>query len=83
MLTGKTKYLFYKYIDDLEFFKETNYFFQLPFSMQYGVYVDFFWLNKIPVTYDPVPILLKTINLNEAREQAILKANEILNSNLK
>lgn len=99
MLTGKTKYLFYKYIDDLEFFKETNYFFQFPFTMQYGVYLDFFDSQGLNILltcefdfgyiitenrYDEIEEVIKYYDTRkEAIEQAILKANEILNSDLK
>lgn len=85
MLTDKTKEAFeewyYKLINSQEY-KAKDFYYDmdfLPFSMQYGVMVDFFWENKIPITIDPVPILLNKITLTEARKNAILKANNLLN----
>ena len=59
-------------------------FYKLPFSMQYGVYVDFFWheggeLILISESVQ-VDILNGFITIEEAREQAIKKANEIFNN---
>ena len=48
-------------------------------SMQYGVYVDFFWFNKIPIAHDWIPIILKEISLEDYRTSAIEKANELHN----
>ena len=67
-------------------------FYGLPFSMQYGVYVDFFDSVGIRINicfdkYFDVDINgnweyagKQTETRQEAREQAILKANEIYNN---
>ena len=108
-LTGKCKEDFEKWIDKQPFSishdvgeRQMNIvplgdmYEQLPPSMQYGVYVDFFdsvnynigiiphWLNNN--TVDRFDFEVKdciyreySVTRQEAREQAILKANEIYN----
>ena len=87
-LTGKCKEEFEKFylkdidIDECEFFNNNtilSIFYTEKESMQYGVYVDFFWFNKIPVAHDWIPIILKNISLEDYRIETIEKANEIYN----
>lgn len=91
-LTGKCKEVFEKWFTDSDNYKgfdaeqialdrkyRLKVFYQLYPSMQYGVYVDFFWFNKIPVAHDWIPIILKNISLEDYRIETIEKANEIYN----
>lgn len=64
--------------------------YDLPFSMQYGVLIDFFdsvgilmvdgYYGYRIVVPEEIKINQKTKTRQEAREQVILKANEIYNS---
>ena len=96
ILTGKCKEDFYKWYvrTGNVHYSAPNLFLRLPKSMQYGVYVDFFdsveiriSMNQFKNTYwydiektGDESDELKT--RQEAREQAILKANEIFNKNI-
>ena len=94
-LTDKCKKDFEKWYEN-EYLNNKDYpywiilsdFYDISFSMQYGVYVDFFAETKpkemaqilLQIEYD---YLIKHMDLNEARTEAILKANEIYNRNNK
>ena len=79
-LTGKCKAEFKKWwINFMDQVMSIHTFIQQHKSMQYGVYVDFFWFNKIPVAHDWIPIILKKINLEDYRIETIEKANQIYN----
>lgn len=57
-------------------------FYTYPFSMQYGVYVDFFDSHFIDVVLEEwnITSVMEKHNRLEARQKAIEKANEIYNS---
>ena len=90
-LTGKAKEEFEKWF--VESYKKDINYGRVPMpstldryipSMQYGVYVDFFWHEggELILTSESVQvdILNGFITIEEAREQAIKKANEIFNN---
>lgn len=111
LLTGKCKKEFVKWLNSKDEFAEWSDDFKVtPFSMQYGVYVDFF--DSVGIIIDIQPFIdydenvytevmyfmIRAIPLNleitethyneeefktlkNAREQVIIKANEIYNSN--
>lgn len=88
-LTGKCK----KDFEQSDYFKKASelfehdfYFYDIPFTMQYGVYVDFFGsideckpAEIMDNVYDLYVYEDKT--LHEARTEAIKKENEIYNAN--
>ena len=102
MLTGKAKEDFEKWLDNQDSFLDIhcdyngtflpnniNHFNELPFSMQYGVYVDFFDSVNISIKCGDVTfeIYMPESDINgiateraEARTKAIEKACEIYNS---
>lgn len=88
-LTGKAKEEFEKWFAEeqvSELGNTYNGFYGLYPSFQYGVYVDFFWHEggELILTSESVQvdILNGYTTIEEAREQAIKKANEIFNNRI-
>jgi hypothetical protein len=83
ILTGKCKQDFYKWFLKQDYSIRYNalHWFEndLNYSMQYGVYVDFFFENKIYPVYDAVEIILGKTSFKNEIFKAIKKANEIYN----
>jgi len=89
ILQGKAKEDFEKWFYDTQdrtkFTGDLSFFNTMPFSMQYGVYVDWFrevltskeFLDLLQSVYDNQR--LTTDELSEARQKAIEKANELYN----
>ena len=104
MLTEKCKKDFEKWYEDYDSIfikttigiinfniKDVKFFYQLPFSMQYGVYVDFFDSVDIDIEfnrmYDDFMVIINHKTYGkwlktrpEVRTETVKKANEIYNS---
>jgi len=93
ILTGKCKVDFEKWFtDEIERTEQSltklgrvlvvdEFYTRIIQSMQYGVYVDFFWqTKKMLITLKSDDILSGDIEIDEARTKAIEKANELYNN---
>lgn len=92
-LTGRAKEEFNNFLlifiqENIAWINETpteediEMFYKYPKLMQYGVYQEFFWSYKIPLTFDFLPVIMGKEEIEDLKEIQFKRCNDVLNLKL-